>query len=908
MKKSKVTEQSKKIDWLSLAPFLCAFIIPIFIMIGIFVERGIFPFGDSSFLRTDLYHQYAPFFQTLKDKLANGGSLSYTWELGMGTNYAALFAYYLSSPLNWLLVFCPQKYVIEFITYMIVLKIGLSGLTFTYYLSKRNNTKNIGIAFFGIFYALSGYMAAYSWNIMWLDCILLFPLIILGIDRLVKEDKCMLYCLTLGLSIISNYYISIMICIYLVIYFIVSMILLPSKEKKTIHLADGTTRTRTIHTNYPRKILNFCIYSLLAGGLAAAVLIPEIYALQMTASSDFNFPKTFTSYFSIFDMIARHLVNVKVHIGLDHWPNIYCGVAILMLIPLYVMNKKVNYKEKAAYLLLLLFFFLSFSLNALNFIWHGLHYPNSLPARQSFIYIFLVLVMAYKGYEGIKERSMKQIVGSMWIVIAFILLAEKLCTDDTFYSWSVFYLSILFVVIYGLFAYLHRKGGFPKDILAILTVSVIALEAAINTSETSVTTVNRVSYVQDDESVRTMIEAVEEEEGNNFFRVEKLDRRTKNDGAWYGFQSGSIFSSTANANLTSFYKKFGLEGSTNAYSINGETFLVNSLFSIKYGLTKSEEREDNLRTLYKEEGNMKLYQNNYTLPLGFMTPLNLDDTWDGSGYNPIENQNSFIRATTGINGLFYPVNSTSLGTTTTTIKISEPGYVYAYVKGNDLKNVTATWGEESEKFENIDRGYILDLGYHVAGDEITLTTTDQNASSMTVYAYQMDEDKFIDAYNSLNQDPMIIDSYDDTHINAHIDVTDSGLLFTSIPYEKGWTVKVDGEEVEIEAFEDTFISIPITTGSHTLEFSYQPEGQIIGIIITLGSVTILILLFFLNRLFDKKEKRHIVADNGAEEEPMDSPEITSEDRLSKREQVTNMIQEDDDLIEIVNSDITKEEE
>ncbi|MFQ9509612.1 MAG: YfhO family protein, partial [Lachnospiraceae bacterium] len=240
MKKSKVTEQSKKIDWLSLAPFLCAFIIPIFIMIGIFVERGIFPFGDSSFLRTDLYHQYAPFFQTLKDKLANGGSLSYTWELGMGTNYAALFAYYLSSPLNWLLAFCPQKYVIEFITYMIVLKIGLSGLTFTYYLSKRNNTKNIGIAFFGIFYALSGYMAAYSWNIMWLDCILLFPLIILGIDRLVKEDKCMLYCLTLGLSIISNYYISIMICIYLVIYFIVSMILLPSKEKKTIHLADGT--------------------------------------------------------------------------------------------------------------------------------------------------------------------------------------------------------------------------------------------------------------------------------------------------------------------------------------------------------------------------------------------------------------------------------------------------------------------------------------------------------------------------------------------------------------------------------------------------------------------------------------------------------------------------------------------
>uniref|UniRef100_UPI000AD61C4B YfhO family protein n=1 Tax=Clostridium sp. NkU-1 TaxID=1095009 RepID=UPI000AD61C4B len=169
---------------------LAAFFVPMVIMIIIFAQRGIFPFGEESFLRTDMYHQYAPFFSEFRYKLTHGGSLLYSWDIGMGVNFAALYAYYLASPLNWLLVLCPKNYVIEFMTYMIVFKIGLSGLSFSWYLRRHNRTMDFGVAFFGIFYALSGYMAAYSWNIMWLDCILLFPLIMLGLERLVKEKKC----------------------------------------------------------------------------------------------------------------------------------------------------------------------------------------------------------------------------------------------------------------------------------------------------------------------------------------------------------------------------------------------------------------------------------------------------------------------------------------------------------------------------------------------------------------------------------------------------------------------------------------------------------------------------------------------------------------------------------------------
>ena len=104
------------------------------IMIIIFIQRGIFPFGEESFLRTDMYHQYAPFFSEFQYKLSQGGSLFYSWDIGMGVNFSALYAYYLASPFNWLLIFCPKSLVIEFMTYGIVLKIGLAGLAFAWYL------------------------------------------------------------------------------------------------------------------------------------------------------------------------------------------------------------------------------------------------------------------------------------------------------------------------------------------------------------------------------------------------------------------------------------------------------------------------------------------------------------------------------------------------------------------------------------------------------------------------------------------------------------------------------------------------------------------------------------------------------------------------------------------------------
>ena len=211
-------------------PYVMAFLLPFVICVIICIGNGVYPFGDNCILHIDMYHQYCPFFTEFLHKLRTGGSLQYSWNLGLGSDFVSLYAYYLASPLNFLIVLCPKHYVIEFMTILVLVKIALCGLTFFLFLKyhfhligkdgKLHRNQVIPALVFSTAYALSGFVAAYSWDIMWMDCILLFPLIMAGLEKLVREQKPGLYFVTLALSVFANYYLSIMICIFLVFYFV----------------------------------------------------------------------------------------------------------------------------------------------------------------------------------------------------------------------------------------------------------------------------------------------------------------------------------------------------------------------------------------------------------------------------------------------------------------------------------------------------------------------------------------------------------------------------------------------------------------------------------------------------------------------------------------------------------------
>ena len=256
----------------------------------------------------------------------------------------------------------------------------------------------------------------------------------LGLERLVNENKCIFYCVTLGLCIFTNYYISIMVCISVVIYFIVLMI-----------SYNGPVSI----LQYVKKFINFCIYSLLAGGLGACLLLPEFYTFSLSASSDTSFPAQLKSYFSILSMLTRQLINVPVHLGLEH-------------------------------------------------------FPNSLPCRQSFIYIFFVLTMCFEAVYNIKELSNKQIGTSLWISIGLLVLFEQLfMAEGSTYSFKIAYVSGIFILLYALLIFINNNAKLKIPLVLLLTFSVSIIECTLNMDSTGIGTTSRTSYLLDYDAVKT---------------------------------------------------------------------------------------------------------------------------------------------------------------------------------------------------------------------------------------------------------------------------------------------------------------------------------------------------------------------------------------------------------------------
>lgn len=854
---------------------LLSFGMPVLIMLVIFILRRIYPFGDESFLHSDMYHQYMPFFSEFLHKLREGDSLFYSWNVGLGENFLALYIYYLASPFNWIALLFPHGLLMEFMSYLIIVKIGLCSLTFSIYLRHHFRTSHLAILLFSCFYAMSGFLAAYNWNIMWLDCIFLAPLVILGLEKLVLEQKSYLYCVALALSILSNYYISIMLCIFLVLYFIVLL---------------------CTNKNASKAIGRFVLYSLLAGGMAAVLLIPEMCALYFTDFSDPNFPKKISSYFSIFDMLARHCMGVTTEQGLNHWPNIYCGVAVLFLLPLYIMNRKISLREKIGRVALLGFMLVSFSTNLLNFLWHGLNYPDSLPARQSFLYIFLLLTLCFEAVIKIEGNRVSELVRCFCGSVVFVLLCEKLITDQEMFPFGVFWSTLLLLAIYASLLYYYRKYTVEQleetgdtnqrtvrqdalKTLAMIAVCTVILESGINMFATSVSTTSRSKYLSGHDAYRTLTQRIREKD-KDFYRIEKFSRVTKNDGTMIGYPTASVFSSTANSHVGDFYEKLGMSHSKVFYCFEGATPFSSALLGVKYMYARNDGKESSLYTLIDQEDNVYLYECTYSLPIGYVVPnradtgdftledrietapletvetesvfdeetglldellgaaeeeaeIILEESFQEEARTPLERQNSLAFALGASDVLFESV-PTEISDYVSSFTAGEAGYYYAFTNSNDVASATAHINGETKEFKKLRYDYIMDLGWQEAGTEVTLEANKEVPLFLSVY--RLNEPVLADVIKVLGEQPFVVDSHDDTHVNGHITVTKPGSLILTIPYESGWTLFVDGLKTEPSVFADTMISIPLDTGEHTISLSYYPAGLNIGIAISLLSL------------------------------------------------------------------------
>ena len=383
-----------------------AFFVPFILMFFAFAVAKVSPFGNNQILVTDLWHQYYPFLVDYQDKLAHGGSLLWTWKSGGGTNYLALMAYYLASPLNFLSVLVPTHALREFLYVITCVKIGLAGLFFALFLRITFKRRDAAITAFGVMYALCAFIMGYYWNVIWLDTVALLPLVVAGTFALLREGKFRLYIITLALSVLANYYIGLFTCIFIVLVS-VGYTIVEFKGWKAV-LRDFF------------KMLGCSIVAIM---FSAVLTIPAYLALGHAHSADNSFPQGFSinigstpDLAGVLEGIGKTISNSVAFVqptAKEGLPNIYCGVFTIFLGILFFFCSKIKKRERLVCGLLLGFFVLSFIIRQLDYIWHGFHFPNMLPHRFSFLYSFVLIYMAFRVFMNIDYVKIASVIAAI---------------------------------------------------------------------------------------------------------------------------------------------------------------------------------------------------------------------------------------------------------------------------------------------------------------------------------------------------------------------------------------------------------------------------------------------------------------------------------------------------------------
>lgn len=882
--------------------FLISFLIPAIIMLYAFRKNDIHPYGNEQMLVVDLWHQYYPFFRVVREKLLTGGSFLYSWSNGLGTNFLSLISYYASSPLNWISVFFDEEHVRDALTYILIAKIGFSGAFFSCFLRYTFKRKDISICVFSVMFALCSYMLGYYWNVMWFDTIALFPLVMMGVVAICREGKWKTFTLALALSLVSNYYIGYFTCIFTVFMF-AAMIIINFKGIKDSLI----------------KLWIIVRSSVLGIALGGFILLPAYYGLQLTNSANNVFPKDM-SWYESWQSIFANTISYSEPAMKEGLPNFACGMLAIVLFGVFLFSSGIKIREKISALFGLALIAVSCNMNILNYIWHGFHFTNMIPYRFAFIFSFILIAAAYRAYDVILEKGLKIYQIILMLIFPWVVgyLNYVICEDEKFViegplkkSLIITCAFILVFVAVKVFPFTNPKvrNAVTSVLLGALVINECSSNAVIGVKTVGSSDYN--SYPTHNDEIQALLDAAEAADNDKFYRTEVTKTYTLNDSALYGYNGLSQFSSAANVSVTTFIKRLGLYGSEagNRYYYRISTPVVNSMLGLKYiiskdGILKSEE----MALAYSgESGSCVMYENNYPLSLGYMVDSGITKLKDESYVTPFLYQNELLKLASGTDEDCFvpqPVALASYNGMNVT-KRSYGDYTYSKTNGAN-SNASATY-----EYDGIDGCYLygyatnggcdtldvrvgdtrVDSGISVedypivfpmgnaqSGERATVdikAKKDLASGSFKLMVYALKQEVWEKAYAKLADEQLEITEFKDTKITGKVNALKDGIMFFAMPYEKGWSVYVDGEKTETLMVADAMLGAEIPAGEHEIVLEYVPEGFAVGTTASGVSAVLCGVIAF----FDKKRKKNGIPEEADEigQKPEEMDDVADSD-------------------------------
>ena len=416
--------------------------------------------------------------------------------------------------------------------------------------------------------------------------------------------------------------------------------------------------------------------------------------------------------------------------------------------------------------------------------------------------------------------------------------------------------------------------------MALLAV-VVAAELCVSTGMYFDTMGNssRETYNENKASVTRLAQYAGEEGGatadggnGRFARMEIDDPLIHNCPAFYHYRGMGQFSSTLNSNTTTLMERIGLEGhpGSNRFNFNETSPVTSCITNVDYLIAKNRKLNDPDYQFVKMDGDSRLYASNYPLSIGYVLPDSIR-TWKPYDANPFVNLDDYVRAATsgkvekvfvnmgqgevtGANTSAAYVSDSEIestlrdpsasGSVHVTYTAETAAKYYVYVAADYAEDIYIECEDSPEDIAvQADCGSILNIGVMEKGKtfKIKVDFESGRAGRVTCYVCTLDEEAWSKAYSMISSNLMTVTNATDTCLKGTVDAGLGGVFVTSIPYEDGWSMKIDGRKTEItELTGDCWISAGLGAGTHEIELSFRPKGFMNGLLITIASILVLI--------------------------------------------------------------------
>lgn len=818
----------------------------IFCLIIIFILRNGNLYG--SILDWNTQHSVIPeYFRSLFYKTLNIFP-DFALNLGSGQNIYNYSYYGLFNPVIVLSYFLPFISMKSYIQISSILLVYSSVILFYYFLRRNKVNENVSLLSSVVFLTASPLLFHSHRHIMFMNYMPFLILALIGVDKYFEKDNSKLLCVSTVLIILMSYYYSIPAIISIVIYGVYKYIKLNKKITVKSFFKDG---------------FRFLIPIMIAILISCILLVPTFYAILIgRLPNDINI--------SLSDLLVPR-INVKYLMY-----NAY-GVGLTSISLLALINLFFDKKRENRFLLICLSSLIIFPI--INYLLNGTMYIDA-KVLIPFLPLYTLVISYMFDKISTKKIDLRKLVIAS-LAVLFLIYVGKSSYGNYFYIDFIFSLTLIIIATKTNTKYLFK----------VLTIVLLVIySCAGNSKDTLVSRkdINSSENVNQEKLIKKI--------PKGYDHTTLYNLKLENVNNIYGnlnIYSDYLYSSTGNANYNLFmFDTFEVPmQSRNRLIISANKDLMYLMFSNnRYFIG------DNVDiTGYKEIdkiGDTKLYENTDVLPFMYVS-YNYYSKTDFSKKsfpynneillnNVVVNEKTNNEFKTSIKETFirqsdikYMDPSIINNGDRITVKKDnsrmlidipevarnkilfvsfnlEPqsckvGDLLVNINGNTNKLTCREW-----KYYNGNTTF----NYVISGDtsnkvEVTFSKGIYKIDNLKIY--YMDYNDIRDINKKVTKVDIDSKTKGDK-IYASVETEKDGYFVTTLPYDKGFTIKVDNKKIDYEKVNTAYVGFKISKGKHNIVIEYKAPFKIIGLIMSFIGIIMYILFYHKNLIKNIKKK------------------------------------------------------